>query len=46
VRVISFQRFEAQVVLACATYGTGNRRGGVIPRDGVLSYKVGWVPFS
>ena len=46
VKVISFERFEAQVVLACATYGTGNRRGGVVPRNGVLSYKVGWVPFS
>jgi hypothetical protein len=54
-RVIPFDRFEAQVVLACATYGTGNygtpeggrmRREGVIPRDGLLSYKVGWVPWS
>lgn len=54
-RVIPFDLFEAQVVLACATYGTGNfgtpergrlRREGVIPRDGLLSYRVGWVPWS
>jgi len=54
-RVIPFDRFEGQVVLACATYGTGNygtpergrlRQEGVIPRDGLLSYKVGWVPYS
>jgi hypothetical protein len=46
VRVIPYERFRGQVVLACATYGVGNYRGGVIPRDGVLSYKVGWVPRS
>jgi hypothetical protein len=46
IRVIKFENFTPEVVLACATYGTGNRRGGVIPRDGVLSYKVGWVPWS
>lgn len=55
VRVIGFDRFEPLVILACATYGTGNygtpekgrfRREGIIPRDGLLSYKVGWVPYS
>jgi len=46
VRVISYERFSPEVVLACATYGCGNRQGGVIPRNGVLSYKVGWVPYS
>lgn len=54
-RVIPFDCFDASVVLACATYGTGNygtpekgclRREGVIPRDGLLSYRVGWVPWS
>lgn len=45
-RVVSFGHFSPDVVLACATYGTGNRQGGVIPRDGLLGYKVGWVPFS
>jgi len=44
--VVKFGRFTAEVVLACATYGTGNRREGVIPRDGVQGYRVGWVPFS
>lgn len=41
-----YQRFAPEVVLACATYGCGNRRGGVIPRDGVLSFKVGWGAYS
>jgi hypothetical protein len=45
-RVTPFSVFDGNVVLACATYGTGNYRGGVIPRDGVMAYKVGWVPFS
>jgi len=54
-RVIPFDRFDPGVILACATYGTGNygtpekgvlRREGIIPRDGLLSYKVGWVPYS
>lgn len=45
-RVTPFSVFDAEVVLACATYGTGNYRGGVIPRDGVQSYKVGMVPHS
>lgn len=45
-RVIRYEGFKPGIVLACATYGVGNRRGGVIPRDGLLSYKVGWVPRS
>jgi hypothetical protein len=45
-KVVSFNLFEPQVVLACATYGTGSYRNGVIPRDAVQSYKVGWVPAS
>lgn len=45
--VIPYEVFEDDVILACATYGTGNSNiGGVIPRDGILSYKVGWVPYS
>lgn len=44
--VKAYQRFSPEVVLACATYGCGNRRGGVIPRDGVLSFKVGWGAYS
>jgi hypothetical protein len=54
-RVTPFSVFDGDVVLACATYGTGNygtpekgrmRREGVIPRDAVLGFKVGWVPYS
>lgn len=54
-RVTPFSVFDGSVVLACATYGVENhgtphrgfaRREGVIPRDAVLSYKVGWVPYS
>ena len=45
-RKVSFECFEPGVVLACATYGTGIYQGGVIPRDGVLSHKVGWVAWS
>lgn len=45
-RVTPFALFDGDVVLACATYGTGNYREGVIPRDGVQAYKVGWVPYS
>jgi len=45
-RVIRYEGFRPDVVLACATYGCGNRRGGVIPRDGVLSFKVGWGAYS
>jgi|SwirhirootsSR2_FD_contig_111_259573_length_2651_multi_5_in_0_out_0_1 hypothetical protein len=45
-RVVKFDRFQPEVILACATYGTGNRQGGVIPREGVLSHKVGWVAWS
>jgi len=55
-RLQPYARFDPGVVLACATYGAGNVGTpvngrvppveGVIPRDGVLSYKVGWVPWS
>nr|QDH91248.1 MAG: RNA-dependent RNA polymerase [Leviviridae sp.] len=45
-RVIPFSIFDGPVVLACATYGTGNYQDGVIPRDGVIGYKVGWIPWS
>lgn len=55
-RKVSFKAFRPAVVLACATYGTGNigtpeynrvpAVEGVIPRDGLLGYKVGWVPWS
>nr|UUW21420.1 MAG: RNA replicase beta chain [Sanya fiers-like virus 52] len=55
-RKVAFACFRPSVVLACAVYGTGNegtpRNGfvprieGLIPRDGVLSYKIGRVAYS
>lgn len=54
-RLVNSHSFKPSVTLACATYGIGSqhpkgwawhRLGGVIPRDGVLSYKVGWTPYS
>jgi len=46
-KAVSFNHFTPDVVLACATYGTGGSEiGGVIPRNPNLSYKVGWVPCS
>lgn len=45
-RVKRYERYSPEVVLACATYGCGNRQGGVIPRDGILSFKVGWIAYS
>lgn len=55
-RLVSYSLFSPEVVLACATYGCGNegtphrgvsgRQDGLIPRDGVLSYKVGWAAYS
>jgi hypothetical protein len=49
---IGWEHFKPDVVLASATYGLSgdtNRKGwsrGVIPRDAVLGYKCGWVPYS
>lgn len=53
-RKISWQNFRSDVVLAAATYGTSSGsptgvpwgRGGIIPRDAVRGYKVGWVAYS
>lgn len=54
-RKVNVHAFRNGVILACAAYGTPSphpkgwawhRSGGVIPRDGVLSYKVGWTPYS
>lgn len=54
-RKVAYACFEPDIVLACATYGLGGSNGGpksgrqvagVVPRDGLLGYKVGWVPWS
>jgi hypothetical protein len=53
---VGWEHFWPDVVLASALYGVGDGafgppgdRGaprGVMPRDAVTGYKVGWVPFS
>ncbi|UUW21363.1 MAG: RNA replicase beta chain [Sanya fiers-like virus 35] len=54
---VSFDRFDPDVQFAAALYGVtlegpikawreGLDRRGINLRDGVLGYKVGWVPFS
>lgn len=55
-RVVGWDHFRPDVVLACAVYGTGDGAQGspghrtaplgITPRDAVTGYKVGWVPFS
>lgn len=47
-RCIPWHTFKPEVVLASALYGvnSGLNYGGVIPRDGVTGYKVGWVSYS
>lgn len=55
-RRVGWDHFRPDVVLASALYGTGDgavgpygsRSGplGITPRDAVLGYKVGWVPYS
>lgn len=55
--LLRWNHWTDDVVLACALYGTGDGtpkvtprrssdRGGITPRNPLLSYKVGWVPFS
>lgn len=54
--VTPFSQFPPEVVLACATYGTGNEGTpvggrvpaveGVIPRSPIRSYVLGWLPYS
>lgn len=58
-RIIEWRRFPADVTLACAVYGVGQKlpqtgkdlpekysRAGVVPRNGVISFKIGWAPYS
>lgn len=54
-RLVNAHAFDAEVTLACALYGVGSvhpkgwawhPQGGVIPRNGVLDYRLGWVPYS
>lgn len=43
---VGWNHFFPEVVLASALYGTGDGRLGVMPRDPVTGYKVGWVCYS
>jgi hypothetical protein len=43
---VGWEHFRPSVVLATALYGTGDGILGITPRDAVLGYKQGWVPFS
>lgn len=53
-RKVSWKNFRPDVILASATYGCDSgasnwgpfRREGIIPRDGVIGYKLGWVAYS
>jgi hypothetical protein len=44
-RVIGWQNWKPDVVMAAALYGAGEGKSGITPRDAVLGYKVGWVPY-
>lgn len=43
---VAWKHFKPECILACAVYGTGSATKGVIPRGGVIGYKVGWIPYS
>jgi len=54
-RKVPWSVFDPDVILACAVYGLGygnggkfksHGDGGVIPRDAVSGYKIGWTPRS
>lgn len=48
-RKVSWQNFKPDVVLASAVYGVfsgGKSYQGLVPRDGVAGYKIGWVPYT
>jgi hypothetical protein len=45
-RKVSWKHFRPEVILASALLGVPYGGGGVIPRDAVLGYRVGWVASS
>jgi len=51
-KVVEWRRFPASAVLAAALYGSrnapvkGHAAPGIIPRNGVTGYALGWVPLS
>jgi len=45
-RKVSWNRFSPEVTLAGACYGVPYGNGGIIPRNAVCGYKIGWVAYS
>lgn len=46
-RLVRWDRFHPEVVLASAVYGVANSQGiGVMPRDSVVSYALDWKAYS
>lgn len=45
-RQVAWSNFKPDVILATALLMVPNTRGGIIPRGGVLGYKLGWVACS
>jgi len=45
-RKVPWSHFRPDVLLASAVYGVPEGDGGIIPRDSVAGYKIGWVAFS
>jgi hypothetical protein len=45
-RKVSWSNFRPDVTLASAVYGVPWGNGGIIPRNSLASYKIGWVPRS
>lgn len=42
-RTVPWRVFRPEVILASAVYGVGDGERGVMPRDAVAGYKVGWT---
>ncbi len=42
---IGWGNWKPDVQLATALYGTGDGKLGITPRDAVIGFKVGWVPY-
>lgn len=43
---VGWKHFTPRAQLATALLGSGDGRRGVLPRDSVTGFKLGWVPFS
>lgn len=45
-RYVGWGHYDPTVVLACALLQTGDGLRGIIPRNAVAGYKLGWVSYS